>query len=57
MRGPSPEVLGVALGHLAGRGLAHCVKILIDSGALLNVEERMRRIWPIKTLFFLISMS
>ena len=22
--GPGPEALGVAVGHLAGRGLAHC---------------------------------
>eukprot|EP00434_Breviolum_minutum_P014181 symbB.v1.2.012502.t1/scaffold862.1/size157115/11 len=36
---PGPEALGVALGHLAGRGLAHCVKMLIDSGALLNIQD------------------
>lgn len=36
---PGPEALGVAGGHLAGRGLAHCVKMLIDSGALLNVQD------------------
>lgn len=51
MQGPSPEVLGVALGHLAGRGLAHCVKILIDNGALLNVEERRILCERVKRLF------
>ncbi|CAK8991931.1 unnamed protein product [Durusdinium trenchii] len=38
-RGQRPEVLGVALGHLAGRGLAQCVKILIENGALLNIQD------------------
>lgn len=36
---PGPEALGVALGHLAGRGLANCVHMLIDAGALLNIQD------------------
>mmetsp|Transcript_69246 Transcript_69246/g.192833 ORF Transcript_69246/g.192833 Transcript_69246/m.192833 type:complete len:208 (-) Transcript_69246:203-826(-) len=36
---PSPETLGVVLGHCAARGLANCVRALIDRGALLDVQD------------------
>mmetsp|Transcript_18493 Transcript_18493/g.41867 ORF Transcript_18493/g.41867 Transcript_18493/m.41867 type:complete len:212 (-) Transcript_18493:157-792(-) len=36
---PAPAAMGVALGHLAGRGLASCVKLLIENGAPLNMSD------------------
>eukprot|EP00930_Biecheleria_cincta_P038036 TRINITY_DN26131_c0_g1_i4.p2 TRINITY_DN26131_c0_g1~~TRINITY_DN26131_c0_g1_i4.p2 ORF type:complete len:153 (+),score=34.33 TRINITY_DN26131_c0_g1_i4:34-492(+) len=34
----TPESLGVALGHIAGRGLTGCARLLIQAGALLNIQ-------------------
>mmetsp|Transcript_71202 Transcript_71202/g.230499 ORF Transcript_71202/g.230499 Transcript_71202/m.230499 type:complete len:212 (-) Transcript_71202:89-724(-) len=33
---PAPDVLGAALNHMSGRGLASCVRLLIESSAPLN---------------------
>eukprot|EP00931_Biecheleriopsis_adriatica_P042404 TRINITY_DN24169_c0_g1_i1.p1 TRINITY_DN24169_c0_g1~~TRINITY_DN24169_c0_g1_i1.p1 ORF type:complete len:230 (-),score=69.40 TRINITY_DN24169_c0_g1_i1:159-782(-) len=36
---PGPEALGVALGHVAGRGLTSCARLLVEQGALLNIQD------------------
>mmetsp|Transcript_62916 Transcript_62916/g.101917 ORF Transcript_62916/g.101917 Transcript_62916/m.101917 type:complete len:206 (+) Transcript_62916:158-775(+) len=40
--GPEVETMSVAVGYCAGRGLANCVRLLIEQKASVNVQDPMQ---------------